>query len=66
MPEAFATTIGSKTTHKAHIYSNAKDTLNDTKSSDNSDSWDTQGIYQKKEFEMTTMYARQLSKDSLV
>jgi hypothetical protein len=56
IPEVFVTTIGSKSTHKAHICSNAKDTtFNDTKSSDHSDSWDTQGIYQKKEFEMTTM-----------
>jgi hypothetical protein len=66
MPEDFVTTIGSKVTRKAHIYSNAKDTFNDAKSDNYPDSWDSQGIYHKKEFQLTTMDARQHSKDSLV
>ncbi|KAI4615076.1 hypothetical protein J4E83_006800 [Alternaria metachromatica] len=48
-------TIGTKSTHKAHIYSDGRTTLNDTKSESCPDSWDTQGIYQKREFELTTM-----------
>lgn len=48
-------TIGTKSTHKAHIYSDGRTTLNDTKSESSPDSWDTQGIYQKREFELTTM-----------
>ena len=65
-PTPFPATIGSRTTHKAHIYSNAKDTFSDNKSETYTDSWDSQGIFQKKEFEMTTMDARPQSKDSLV
>ncbi|EFQ91345.1 hypothetical protein CFE70_004877 [Pyrenophora teres f. teres 0-1] len=48
-------TIGTgKSTHNTHIYSDAR-TAVDSKSEGCSDSWDSQGIYQKREFEMTTM-----------
>ncbi|EMD90589.1 hypothetical protein COCC4DRAFT_127789 [Bipolaris maydis ATCC 48331] len=48
-------TIGTKSSHKAHIYSDARTTFNDTKSEPSPDSWDSQGIFQKREFELTTM-----------
>lgn len=52
-------TIGSKSSHKAHIYSDARTTFNDTKSEPMMpDSWDSQGIYTKREFELTTMEVR--------
>jgi hypothetical protein len=54
MPNDFVTTIGSKTTRKAHIYSDAH-TFNDAKSEMYPDSWNGQGIFQKKEFELTTI-----------
>jgi hypothetical protein len=60
-------TIGSKPTHNYQIYSDAKDTYNDTKESEPYvDSWDTQGIYQKKEFEMTTMDVKPQQENSIV
>jgi hypothetical protein len=67
MPNDFVTTIGSKTTRKAHIYSDAH-TFNDAKSEKYPDSWDSQGIFQKKEFELTTIEGstRRQSGDSLV
>ncbi|KAH9866025.1 hypothetical protein J1614_008589 [Plenodomus biglobosus] len=52
---AFGPTIGSKPSHRAHIYSDAGDEFSDTKSDQYGDSWDTQGIYQRKDFELTTM-----------
>lgn len=42
-----------QSSHKAHIYSNAKSTYHDN--DDMVDSWDNQGIYQKMDFELTTM-----------
>ncbi|KAF2822171.1 hypothetical protein CC86DRAFT_410555 [Ophiobolus disseminans] len=47
-------TIGSQGNHRAHIYSNAKDTYSDG-SDGLEDSWDNRGIYQKTDFELTTV-----------
>ncbi|KAF1935102.1 hypothetical protein EJ02DRAFT_362234 [Clathrospora elynae] len=47
-------TIGSKS-HNAHIYSDARSTCNDIKNEPHPDAWDTQGIFQTKDFEMTTV-----------
>lgn len=47
--------IFSNKSHNAHIYSDAKDTYSDANGDPFSDSWDNQGIYLKKDFEMTTM-----------
>jgi hypothetical protein len=38
---------------RAHIYSDARSTYNDK--DDTPDSWDNQGIYQKMDFELTTL-----------
>ena len=65
MPAPFGATIGSKPSHKAHIYSDARDTSSD-KSEQFSDSWDTKGIYQKKDFELTTMEIKSHKDDSSV
>lgn len=47
---------GNPQSHKAHIYFDSKSgTLNDGKNDRDSDSWDSQGIYQKVDFELTTM-----------
>ena len=43
-----------QSSHKAHIYSNAKSTYHDNDDLP-PDSWDNQGIYQKMDFELTTM-----------
>jgi hypothetical protein len=59
-------TIGTKSTHKAHIYSNGRATLDDTKSESYPDSWDTQGIYQKREFELTTMEVKAQKDNEMV
>jgi hypothetical protein len=40
--------------HRAHAYSDARSTYHD-KEENMPDSWDTQGIYQKMDFELTTM-----------
>jgi hypothetical protein len=53
-----------QSSHKAHIYSNAKSTYHD--SDDMADSWDNQGIYQKMDFELTTMEVRGKQDMSLV
>lgn len=58
-------TIGTKSTHKAHIYSNGRTTV-DTKSEAYPDSWDTQGIYQKREFELTTMEVKAQKNQEMV
>jgi hypothetical protein len=58
-------TIGTKSTHKAHIYSNGRSTV-DTKSEAYPDSWDTQGIYQKREFELTTMEVKAQKNNEMV
>lgn len=47
-------TIGSHGHHRAHIYSDAKDTYSD-RSGEEQDSWDNRGIYQKTDFELTTV-----------
>ncbi|KAI8943051.1 hypothetical protein NX059_001087 [Plenodomus lindquistii] len=54
---AFGPTIGSKPSHHAHIYSDAENEFSDTKSDPAIDSWDNQGIYQRREFELTSMEA---------
>lgn len=47
---------GNINSHKAHIYSDAKsNTYNDPKNESDVDSWDSQGIFQKLDFELTTM-----------
>lgn len=51
MPAGF----GLSKSHNAHIYSDAKATLTDTKTEPYSDSWDNQGIYLKKDFELTAL-----------
>ncbi|KAH8722759.1 hypothetical protein GQ44DRAFT_711586 [Phaeosphaeriaceae sp. PMI808] len=43
--------------HRAHIYSDARSIYND-KYEISSESWDSQGIHQKTDFELTTMEAR--------
>jgi hypothetical protein len=54
-------------THRAHIYSDAKDTYGDKDDMKLSDSWDSQGIFQKTDFELTTMEVEpQQKKTSLV
>ncbi|KAH7068251.1 hypothetical protein BKA63DRAFT_110145 [Paraphoma chrysanthemicola] len=50
MPAAFASG-----NHRAHIYSDAKDTYSDKDDTKLSDSWDNQGIFHKTDFELTTM-----------
>ncbi|KAF1918404.1 hypothetical protein BDU57DRAFT_537963 [Ampelomyces quisqualis] len=50
-PESFV-----QSNHKAHIYSNARSTYHDN--DDMPDSWDNQGIYHKKDFELTTMQVK--------
>ncbi|KAF1849484.1 uncharacterized protein K460DRAFT_376104 [Cucurbitaria berberidis CBS 394.84] len=53
MPIAFT---GNQNSHKAHIFSDAKsNTYNDGRNDGDVDSWDSQGIYQKVDFELTTM-----------
>lgn len=52
---AFGPTIGSKPSHRAHIYSDAAEEFSDTKSDPSSDSWDNQGIYHRRDFEMTSI-----------
>ncbi|CAO2651838.1 Nn.00g001210.m01.CDS01 [Neocucurbitaria sp. VM-36] len=53
MPVAYG---GNHNSHKAHIYSDARsNTYNDAKNETDIDSWDSQGIYQKMDFELTTM-----------
>lgn len=59
----FPPTIGSYGRHRAHIYSDAKETRSD-ESDDLPDSWDKQGIYQKKDFELTTMEAKEDKEDT--
>ncbi|KAL6708607.1 hypothetical protein ACN47E_002588 [Coniothyrium glycines] len=56
----FGATIGSKSSHKAQIYS---DTYSDMKN-EPFDSWDSRGIYQKKDFELTTMEVKGYKDDS--
>lgn len=58
-PETFG-----QSSHKAHIYSNARSTYHDN--DDMADSWDNQGIYQKMDFELTTMEVRGKQDMSLV
>ncbi|KAH7380436.1 hypothetical protein DE146DRAFT_624766 [Phaeosphaeria sp. MPI-PUGE-AT-0046c] len=41
--------------HRAHVYSDARSTYHDKELPDLPDSWDSQGIYQKMEFELTTV-----------
>ncbi|RMZ70468.1 integral membrane [Pyrenophora seminiperda CCB06] len=49
-------TVGTgRSAHETHIYSETRTTLNDTRNEECSDSWDSQGIYQKREFELTTV-----------
>lgn len=62
----FGPTIGSKSTHKATIFSDARDTYLDSKNEAPSDSWDNQGIYQKKDFELTTVDVKAPKEDSHV
>ena len=47
-------TVGSHGNHRTHIYSDAKDTYSD-RSEPLEDSWDSRGIYQKTDFELTTV-----------
>jgi hypothetical protein len=62
LPAAFG-----NSNHRAHIYSDAKDTYGDKDDMKLSDSWDSQGIFQKTDFELTTMeVVPQQKKTSLV
>jgi hypothetical protein len=47
-------TIGQGSSHRAHIYSDARSIYNE-KDEMTTDSWDTQGIYTKMDFELTTL-----------
>jgi hypothetical protein len=47
-------TIGQGSSHRAHIYSDARSMYNE-KDEVTMDSWDTQGIYTKIDFELTTL-----------
>jgi hypothetical protein len=47
-------TIGQGSNHRAHIYSDARSIYNE-KDEMMVDSWDTQGIYTKTDFELTTL-----------
>jgi hypothetical protein len=52
-------TIGQGDSHRAHIYSDARSVYND-KYEITMDSWDTQRIYHKMDFETTTMELKDL------
>jgi hypothetical protein len=60
----YPTTIGTHGQHRAHIYSDAQGTYVDGPS-ELKDSWDGQGIYQKKDFELTTMEVKS-EKDTML
>jgi hypothetical protein len=47
-------TIGQGSSHRAHIYSDARSIYNE-KDEMTADSWDTQGIYTKMDFELTAL-----------
>jgi hypothetical protein len=56
------TTFGGQSTHRAHAYSNARSTYHDK--DEMPDSWDNQGIYQKMDFELSTMEVKGKKEDT--
>jgi hypothetical protein len=58
--------FGLSSSHQASAYSDAKQATATASDTPIGDSWDNQGIYQKKDFELTTMHATEKSATSPV